>query len=270
MYLDHFQLREMPFVQATGTRFLHFTVVHREALNHVLFGIRQGKGFIVLTGEVGSGKTTLCRAIRRDLEPRFKTALILNPMRSEVQLLRAILIELGIPELKGDQLVLRERLHNYLLDQAARGNEVVLIIDEAQDLTCELLEHVRLLSNLETETRKLLQIVLVGQPELRQMLGDPRLRQLRQRINVHFHLAAMKPEETSEYVQHRIKVAGGTGSPGFNRAALRLVHEYGGGIPRRINTVCDMAMLAAFGRGERQVGVEAVRAAIDELRGLCQ
>ena len=270
MYLKHFQLREMPFNQTPGTRFLYFTRGHRQALDHLLFGIRQGKGFIVLTGEVGAGKTTLCRALLRELEPTYRTALILNPMLTEAQLLRLILTELGIDNPRGDRLALRERLNAYLFEEAARGNRVVLIIDEAQDLSRDLLEHVRLLSNLETESHKLLQILLVGQPELRQTLSEHNLRQLRQRISVHFHLVGMTAEDTERYVHHRLAIAGADGRATFDRQALSLVYEHSAGIPRRINTVSDMALLAAYSRGEHQVGADSVRAAVDELGGLCQ
>ncbi len=269
VYLDHFQLHEMPFSLTPGTRFLHLTPGHRAALDHLLFGIRQRKGFSVLVGEVGAGKTTLCRALLRELEPDFATALILNPRLSETQLLRAILAELAAPSAKGDKLALRDQLNGYLLEQAARGRSVVLIIDEAQTLSRDMLENIRLLSNLETENHKLLQIVLIGQPELGHMLNDHRLRQLRQRISVYYHLRAMSPEDTAEYVRHRLAVAGANGHPRFDDAALARVHEYAEGIPRQVNNVCDMALLAAFGEGAQVVSAAAVQAAIQELQGVC-
>jgi len=270
VYLEHFHLREMPFNLTPGARFLYFTAGHHAALEYLLFGIRQRKGFIVLTGEVGAGKTTLCRALLRELEPTFKTALILNPRLTEAQLLRLILIELGLPTPRGDKLTLREQLNSYLLDEASRGNDVVLIIDEAQALSRDMLENIRLLSNLETESRKLLQILLVGQPELKHLLNDHRLRQLRQRITVYFHLQGMSSADTEGYVRHRLTVAGADGRPTFDRRALTLVHEYSGGIPRQVNTVCDMSLLAAYGRGERRISTATVQAAIEELKGICQ
>ena len=270
MYLEHFTLRELPFNLTPGTRFLHFTQGPRAALDHLLFGIRQRKGFIVLTGEVGAGKTTLCRALLRELGPNYKTALVLNPMLTEAQLLRLTLIELGIANPKGDKLSLRERLNGYLLDEAARGNDVVLIIDEAQALSRAMLENIRLLSNLETESRKLLQIVLIGQPELKQVLNDHRLRQLRQRISVYYHLTGMSRDDTGAYVRHRLGVAGANGQPAFEGEALDVVQEYSAGIPRQVNAVCDMALLAAYGHREHNISADAVRAAVEELQGICQ
>lgn len=270
MYLQHFQLDEMPFNLTPGTRFLYLTDGHRAALDHLLFGIRQGKGFIVLVGEVGAGKTTLCRALLRALEPKYKTALILNPMLTEPQLLRLILTELGVPNPKGDKMTLRERLNRYLLEETSCGHQVVLVIDEAQALTREMLENIRLLSNLETESQKLLQIVLLGQPELRDDLNDPRLRQLRQRISVYCYLSGMSREDTAAYVEHRLKVAGANGDPPFDPTAMDLVYEYSDGIPRQINAACDMALLAAYSRGEHCVGADTAQAAIDELRMICQ
>ncbi|NOX57831.1 MAG: AAA family ATPase [Planctomycetes bacterium] len=270
MYLEHFRLREMPFNLTPGTKFLHFTNDHRQALEHLLFGIRQRKGFIVLTGEVGAGKTTLCRALLRELDTHWKTALILNPRLTEPQLLRLILIELGHIEPKGDKLALREKLNNYLLTQAESGNEVVLIIDESQCLSRDMLENIRLLSNLETETRKLIQIVLIGQPELREMLNDHRLRQLRQRISVAYHLEKMSLNDTADYIRHRLKVAGANGKPSFDTESIQLIYKFSEGIPRQVNSACDMAMLAAYSRSTPDVSIEATRVAIDELEGICR
>ncbi len=260
----------MPFNLTPGTKFIYFTDRHKEALEHLLFGVRQGKGFIVLTGEVGAGKTTLCRALLRELGASCKTALILNPKLTESQLLRLILIELGHRDPKGDKLALREQLNSFLLDQSQQGNQVVLIIDEAQSLSRDMLENIRLLSNLETESQKLLQIVLVGQPELKQTLADFRLRQLRQRISVFYHLDVMSQTDTSAYVNHRLNVAGSQGRAMFEPGAIRLVYDFSEGIPRQVNAVCDMALLAAYGRGEQQVGTDAVQASIEELSRVCQ
>lgn len=268
MYLEHFNLREAPFNLTPCTRFLYWTRGHRQALDHLLFGIRQRKGFIVLTGEVGSGKTTLTRALLRELAPRFRTALVLNPMLSEPQLLRLILTELGMVGVKGDMLALRSRLNQYLLEQMHCGNDVVLIIDEAQNLSRKMLETVRLLSNLETENQKLLQIVLIGQPELREVLNHHSLRQLRQRITVSFHLCGMTADDSHEYVRHRVAVAGGDPGVCFENAAIERVGQVADGLPRRINAVSDMALLAAFGRGAPKVDVSAVEAAVRELQGM--
>lgn len=268
MYLEHFQLREAPFNLTPNTRFLYWTQGHRQALDHLLFGIRQRKGFIVLTGEVGSGKTTLTRALLRELDSSFKTALVLNPMLSEAQLLRLILAEFGIAGAKGDVLALRDRLNAFLVEQMQCGNDAVLVIDEAQNLSRKMLENIRLLSNLETESQKLVQIVLVGQPELRELLNHHSLRQLRQRITVYYHLQGMSTEDVRRYVHHRLEVAGGDVKTCFDKPALNKVAEFGAGIPRRINAVSDMAMLSAFGRGEMRVDVASVEAAIRQLQGI--
>src|SRR5215467_4810537 len=195
MYNEFYGFREAPFNITPDPRFLFFSDKHREAFNHVLFGIRERKGFIQITGEVGAGKTTVCRAILTELGPTYKTALILNPMVTATQLMRTVLAELGLEPRKLDRTAYLEILNRYLLDQAAEGHDVVILIDEAQDLEPELLEQVRLLSNLETDQRKLLQIVLIGQPELRGMLDQSRLRQLRHRITVRYHLKPLSREE---------------------------------------------------------------------------
>ena len=207
MYTEFYGFREAPFNITPDPRFLFFSDKHREAFNHVLFGIRERKGFIQITGEVGAGKTTVCRAILTELGPTYKTALILNPMVTATQLMRTVLAELGLEPRKLDRTAYLEILNRYLLEQAAEGHDVVLLIDEAQDLDPDLLEQVRLLSNLETDQRKLLQIVLIGQPELRDKLNEKGLRQLRQRITVRYHLAPLNRFETERYIAHRLRVA---------------------------------------------------------------
>lgn len=268
MYHHFYGFREAPFNITPDPRFLFFSDRHREAFNHVLFGIEERKGFIQLTGEVGAGKTTVCRAILEHLGPRYKTALILNPaMSTGSQLLRAVLVELGLQPRKADRVTYLEMLNHFLLEQVTEGNDVVLIIDEAQDLGYELLEEVRLLSNLETDQRKLLQIVLIGQPELREMLDERRLRQLRQRITVRYHLAPLTRLETEQYIRHRLQVAGGNGRPSFNRWALSSIHRYSKGIPRLVNAVCDKALLCGYVLGVDHLEGKHVRRAIRELEG---
>jgi general secretion pathway protein A len=268
MYDAFYGFQEPPFNITPDPRFLFFSERHREAFNHILFGIRERKGFIQLTGEVGAGKTTVCRAILEHLGSRVRTALILNPCLTSTQLLRAILIEYGLaPQPRTDRVTCLTLLNQFLLDQVAAGNDVVLLIDEAQDLDSELLEQVRLLSNLETDQRKLLQIVLIGQPELRDMLEERRLRQLRQRITVRYHLTPLSRLETEYYIQHRLHVAGGNGRPGFSRWAIRAVHRYSGGVPRLINAVCDKALLCGYVAGTDQLEARHVRRAIRELEG---
>ena len=268
MYNAFYGFSEAPFNITPDPRFLFFSDQHREAFNHVLFGIRERKGFIQLTGEVGAGKTTVCRALLAELGPSCKTALILNPTMTSTQLFRAVLVELGIKPRKVDKTAYLEQLNAYLLEQVAVGNDVVLIIDEAQDLNNELLEQVRLLSNLETDQSKLLQIVLVGQPELREKLDERSLRQLRQRITVRFHLGPLSRDDTQRYIVHRLRVAGAAnGRPSFTPWAIRTVHRYSGGVPRLINAVCDKTLLYGFVNETHALSARAVRQAIRELEG---
>jgi general secretion pathway protein A len=267
VYDQFYGFREPPFSITPDPRFLFFSDQHREAFNHILFGIQERKGFIQITGEVGAGKTTVCRAILERLGPAYRTALILNPSLTSAQLLRAILDELGVKPKKTDKATCLKTLNEYLLAQAAEGKDVVLIVDEAQDLETEILEQIRLLSNLETDQRKLLQIVLIGQPELREKLDRKELRQLRQRITVRYHLAPLNREETEYYLAHRLQVAGGDGLPTFSRWALRAIYNYSHGVPRLINAVCDKTLLCGFVTGTQQLRVRHVRRAIRELEG---
>lgn len=266
MYLDFYGFREFPFSITPDPRFLFYSRRHREAFHHLLFGVKERKGFIQITGEVGAGKTTVCRAMLESLEARFKTALVLNPCLTSTQLLRTILSELELPPHRERVRCLQE-LNRYLLAQLDEGNDVVLVIDEAQDLSPELLEEVRLLSNLETDQRKLLQIVLVGQPELKEMLDRPSLRQLRQRITVRYHLRPLDLRETEHYIRHRLDIAGGNSRPAFTRMAFRRIHQYSGGIPRLINAVCDKTLLCGFVMGTEDLGFWQVRRAVRELEG---
>src|SRR6185369_13256375 len=197
-------LKQAPFDITPNPRFLFHSAKHREALNHLLYGIRERKGFVQLTGEVGAGKTTLCRAFLEQLDPKFSTALILNPILNADELMRAIATEFGLDVAGRDRLATMAAISDFLLKQTLAGKETVLIIDEAQNLTEDLLEQVRLISNIETDDRKLLQIVLMGQPELRDRLNSPRLKQLRQRITVRYHLAPLTRHEVGQYVQHRL------------------------------------------------------------------
>lgn len=267
MYNEFYGFREAPFNITPDPRFLFFSDKHREAFNHVLFGIRERKGFIQITGEVGAGKTTVCRAILSELGPSCKTALILNPLITATQMMRTILLELGLEPRRLDRCAYLEILNRFLLEQAEAGNDVVLLIDEAQDLEPELLEQVRLLSNLETDQRKLLQIVLIGQPELREKLDQRGLRQLRQRITVRYHLKPLDRFETERYIHHRLRVAGADGRPSFSPWAIRRVHRYAQGVPRLINAVCDKALLYGYVNGTYELKSRAVGRAIRELEG---
>ena len=268
MYEQFYGFEESPFNITPDPRFLFFSEKHREAFNHLLFGIRERKGFIQITGEVGAGKTTLCRALLEELGPTYRTALILNPVMNRDQLIWLILSELGLAPLNDEDGIQRlARLNGYLLDQVSHGHDVVLLIDEAQDLSRDLLEQIRLLSNLETDQRKLLQIVLVGQPELRDLLDERGLRQLRQRITVRYHLRPLSSWETEAYIQHRLHVAGANSQPTFSRPALWWIHRYSRGVPRLVNAICDKALLAGYVSGTSYLTARLVRRALHELEG---
>ena len=267
MYEEFYSLEASPFNITPDPRFLFYSHRHREAYDHLFYGITQRKGFIQITGEVGAGKTTLCRALLEELGEGYHTALVLNPIMTSIQLLRTILRELGLDYKGNDRLRLMDRLNQFLLEQLGAGRDVVLIIDEAQDLTDELLEQVRLLSNLETDQRKLLQIVLMGQPELRDKLDQHALRQLRQRITVRYHLPPLTRHETEHYLQHRLQVAGANGRPTFSPWAIRSIHRYASGVPRLINAVADKTLLCGYVEGRDHLGWWQVRRAIRELEG---
>src|SRR5438132_495010 len=267
VYLDYYGLTEPPFDITPNPRFLFYSAKHREAFNHLLYGIRERKGFVQLTGEVGAGKTTLCRAMLEQLDGHYAPALILNPVMSAEELMKAIAVEFGLPVNGMDRLDTLAVINQFLLQQVERGQDTVLIIDEAQDLTDELLEQVRLLSNLETDDRKLLQIVLMGQPELRDRLNNPRLRQLRQRITVRYHLRPLSSFEVNQYIQHRLHVAGAKGAPYFTPLALWRVYRYSQGIPRLLNAICDKALLAGFVSQCERIGFRMIGRAVNELEG---
>ena len=267
MYLEHYGLKEPPFAITPNPRFLFYSAKHREAYNHLLYGIRERKGFVQLTGDVGAGKTTLCRAMLDALGGQFATALILNPVMSPNEMMKAIAIDFGLSVEGMDRLETVAVINEFLLWQASHGRDAVLIIDEAQNLTDDLLEQVRLLSNLETDDRKLLQIVLMGQPELRDRLNAHHLRQLRQRITVRYHLSALSRDEISEYIRHRIHVSGGNGQPAFSTPAIWRIHRYSKGVPRLINALCDKALLAGYVNQTDKIDYGMIGRAIRELEG---
>jgi general secretion pathway protein A len=267
VYQEFYGLRQPPFDITPNPRFLFHSTKHREAFNHLLYGIRERKGFVQLTGEVGAGKTTLCRALLEQLDGRFSTALILNPVLSGNELMKAIAVEFGL-EVKGlDRLETMALISDFLLRQTLAGKETVLIVDEAQNLTEELLEQVRLISNIETDDRKLLQIVLMGQPELRERLNSHQLRQLRQRITVRYHLHPLNRAEVGQYIHHRLALAGSHGMPAFTAPAVWRVYGYSRGIPRLVNAVCDKALLAGYVERSHRINYRMVGRAIRELEG---
>ncbi len=269
MYQSFYGFREMPFNITPDPRFLYLSPTHQDALQHLKYGVREKKGFIVLVGEVGCGKTTLCRRFLNELDPaHYDTALILNPRITETQMLKAVLTDLGETKLARSQNDLVAQMNRVLLDRIEKGRDIVLIIDEAQNLKFEVLEQIRLLSNLETDKQKLLQIVLMGQPELKDVLARDELRQLRQRILVHYELHPLSAVDVAHYIQHRLSLAGGNGRPSFTRWALRKLHKGSGGIPRILNNLCDKALLAAFVRESDEVTYWDVRRALKDTENL--
>jgi general secretion pathway protein A len=267
MYLEFYRLKEFPFNITPDPRFLYFSPQHREAYDHVMYGILQRKGFIELTGEVGSGKTTLCRAVLSNLDSCVETALILNPSLTETQLLRAMLNDFGLDARGRDRLAYIEKLNDFLLQKSKEGTNVALLIDEAQDLSPQVMEQVRLLSNLETDQQKLIQIVMCGQPELQKRLERPDLRQLRQRITVRYHIAPLTVEDTMMYIEHRLRVAGSDGSIVFEPGAVRDIHRYSKGCPRLVNAVSDNALLAGYVARSNTITPRHVKRAVQQLEG---
>jgi general secretion pathway protein A len=269
MYESFFGLTEKPFAITPDPRYLYLSERHAEALAHLAYGIQESGGFIQLTGEVGTGKTMVVRSLLQQLPANCDMALILNPRITPAEFLLAICDELhvAVPErLVSSVKGLVDLLTRFLLDAHARGRRVVVMVDEAQNLSPDVLEQVRLLTNLETATQKLLQIILVGQPELREVLSKPELRQLAQRVTGRYHLEALSRGETQAYVRHRLRVAGAAAEI-FTAGALREVHRVSGGIPRIINVVCDRALLGAFTREEHRVTGDLVRNAAAEVYG---
>jgi len=247
MYLEYYGLREPPFSITPDPRYVFLSERHRDALAHLLYGIGKGGsgGFVQLTGEVGTGKTTLCRLLLEQLPENTRVALVLNPKLSPVELVESICeeLKLDISGKRGSLKALTDTLNAYLLDAYAEGLRVVLIVDEAQNLSTESLEQVRLLTNLETPTQKLLQIILLGQPELRDVLARAELRQLAQRITARYHLTPLDAGETEAYVRHRLAVAGCARIP-FSRLGLRALYQRSTGIPRLINIIADRSLMA--------------------------
>ncbi len=267
MYNEYFGLKEAPFSIAPNPQYLYMSRRHREALAHLLYGIKSDGGFILLTGEVGTGKTTICRCLLEQIPENVEIAFVLNPKLTAVELLATICDDLGIsyagdPSIK--QLV--DVLNTYLLNAHQQGKRTVLIIDEAQNLSTDVLEQLRLLTNLETNQRKLLQIILLGQPELLPLLARKELRQLSQRITARFHLDALNREEVREYISHRLSVAGARGNF-FSAAAVNRIFKKSKGIPRVINLICDRALLGTYADNKLVVGKHVVLRAAREVLG---
>jgi general secretion pathway protein A len=265
VYESWYGFTEKPFNLTPDPKYLYLSQRHAEAFAHLEFGHRERGGFILITGEVGTGKTTLARYFLSRLPPETHTAVVLYPALTASELLRTILDDFHVradgPSLK----CLVDALHRFLLEARTAKQDVVLLIDESQDLSAEVLEQVRLISNLETDTEKLIQIVLMGQSELRDLLARHELRQLAQRVTARYHLSPLSPAETEAYIRHRIEVAGGNGKVGFSARALGAVHRISGGVPRLINLVCDRALLGGYVAGTRTIDADLVTRAADEV-----
>jgi len=269
MYVDFFGLHEKPFNVTPDPAFLFLSKKHQEALAHLTYGIKERKGFIAITGEIGAGKTTLCRTFLNRIKKDVRTAYILNSnITSDMQLLRMIIDDFGIQPAGKNKAALLKAMNDFLIEQTMMGNNVVIIIDEAQNLRPRVIEQIRMLSNLETDKEKLLQIIFVGQPELNELLRSPKLVQLNQRITVRYHIAPLDKEEVLSYINHRLSIAGSNGASIFTPQTVDEIYNFSGGIPRLINIICDRTLLLAFVLERKDVTSEMIRRSAQEVRGL--
>lgn len=266
MYNNFFGFKERPFQLVPNPAYLFLSRSHEEAIAHLNYALSHGDGFVEITGEVGTGKTTLCRAFLEDLDKDSEVAYIFNPQLNQLELLKTINDEFGISSKADNTKDLIDALNGFLIKKKSQKKNVILLIDEAQNLNKEVLEQLRLLSNLETNTSKLLQIILVGQPELQTMLDSYDLRQLRQRITLSWYLTPLSRKETKEYIRHRVNIASKKTEDKFTQSAYDLIYKYSGGIPRLINIACDRALLTAFGDNRRKVTGSIASSAIRELK----
>ena len=264
MYENFYGFTEPPFNLTPNSRYFFASTKHNEALSTLLYAINQRKGFVVITGDVGSGKTTVCRTLINQLGANTQVALITNTNLSGKDLLMTILEDLDIDYVSGSKSKLHSQLNNYLIEQISRDNNVVLIIDEAQNLTPSVLEEVRMLSNLETENEKLIQIVFLGQPELKKKLALSKLEQLRQRIAVYFQLTPLSKEDMCKYIAHRIHVVSDSEKQIFTSSALDLIYDFSKGTPRLINQICDSALLTGFINDTQEIGEDILKEVIGE------
>jgi len=265
MYLKYYGLKEAPFSITADSSLFFKSKSHREALSTVLYGVKERKGIILLTGEVGTGKTTLCRVLLKELLKEAKTSLILNPYFNTTQLLRAIVEDFGIRLSRFSKLDMIYALNQFLIETVSTESNAVLMIDEAQDLTNRQLEQIRLLSNLETEKTKLLQIVLVGQPELKEKLELTALRQIKQRISVAYHILPLEKEEIRDYINFRLELTGAFNIK-FDGKSFDYIYEFSQGIPRLVNILCDRSLLAGFAKNRNVIDENLIRICAEELR----
>ncbi len=266
MYEDFYGLKEKPFGVTPDAKFFFPSEKHTEALNCLIYAINEKKGFAVITGEIGSGKTTVWHTLLNKLDKGTKVVLITDTFLTPKQMIMAILEDLEVPfKDRWSKVRLLSCLNNYLLEQAMLGFNVVVLIDEAQNLSFSTLEEVRMLSNLETDKEKLLQIILMGQPELREILNLKRLEQLKQRISVYYHISPLTKEETENYILHRLKIAGANGVMIFDKDALEKIYFYSGGVPRLINSLCDRALLTGFVKEKGLVDENIIEEVAGEL-----
>ncbi|MBI5144307.1 MAG: AAA family ATPase [Candidatus Omnitrophica bacterium] len=264
MYEKFYGFTDKPFNLTPDSKFFYASTKHEEALNCLLLAISERNGFVVITGEIGSGKTTVCRTLINRLDPTTKIALILNTHLGKKELLTTILEDLEIEYHSTSKTHILSALNKYLLDQISKDINVVLIIDEAQNLTPSVLEELRMLSNLETEREKLIQIILIGQPELRKKLAMPKLEQFRQRIVLHYHLEPLNREETAEYINHRLKKAGNSAANIFTEDAIDEIYKYSKGVPRLINIICHHALINGLLYETRKISKEIIIEAIKD------
>ncbi len=268
MYLQFYGFKEAPFNLTPDSKFLFLSHRHQEALAALLFGVQERKGFICLTGEIGCGKTTLCRALLNQLDPeQVRVCVVLNSYLNDLELLKTINEGYGLAAESDSKKTLLDTLNNFLIAEFSQGHNVVLIVDEAQNLRPETLEQIRMISNLETETAKLIQIVMVGQPELRRTLALPELEQLNQRVSVRYHITTLETAEIVEYIRHRLAVAEPQVQVQFTDQAAKLISHYSRGVPRRINVICDRCLLIGYVQGTFTIGDKLVEQAIAEIRG---
>ena len=269
MYLEHFKLREFPFRLTPDTEFLYMSPAHARAKAYMDYTVWNREGFVIITGEIGCGKTTLIQKLLSELDDEnVLVAKVFQTQLDEVEFLQAMLVEFGLNPFNAKKVELIDMLNTFLVENFLKYKQLVLIVDDAHNLSLKVLEEIRMLSGLETQKEKILHVVLVGQPPLNELIEAPEMEQLLQRVRLRFHLKALSPEETADYIMHRLKVAGTTDSGLFSPDAVPVVHKYTGGVPRLINTLCDTALTCAYADGLDQVTPAVVEIAVEELQWL--